>query len=818
MLVPLTLALVLGLFVIAGAQAVHDDGIFELDKNATNNLDTTKIGVLQANINSTDDPIVVCETSTFNGTPAATPFTILVEAEQMTVDDRTAIAGGAGGCSTKASYDVTRAGGVAHQKADDVTLLVQNPGKPGPDWNQVFEQVSLDGNDTGDDDKCIALGLLECAYVNDGAGATIFEQDSKDHIDIPGWKHKSGNVSDKTNLLNAYAAKDVAGDGHQILYFGADRLAVDGSTDAGFWFFKNEVVANADGTFTGQHAVGDILILTTFTQGGATNSVRVFRWVGSGGNESGTIQGPDATFGDCVPGAANDNGCATVNDTSILVPWDHTSKGEPVGGWVPAGGLLEGGVDLTALNLEGCFTSFLAETRSSPSVPAVLEDFVLGRFEACGSSLATTPKKSDGTTNLDPDTDSDNLREISIGSGSVQVTDSAVLSVTGTSSFTGTLKFYICGPIASGACTTSGVLSGTTNVTTNGTYTSSPATLTSVGRYCWFAEFDSTTTGVPDASDGTTESASGTGECFEVTPVTPTLDTDAGDGPVAFGQAVTDTATLSGTAKKPGTDGPNATYPSINPVLANQAAAGGTITFQLYGPFSSGTPTAEQCATIGLAAGFATAHPSGIQRAVTGNGTYPTASQAAVSYTPTAPGWYFWKASYGGDSPNTNASGEHNTDCQDTDEAVQVQQIPTNIKTKQSWFPNDTATISAASGNLGDSGTVDFYLYDNVTCTGTALYEERVTLGTGLGTSVEVSTSNFTASTGGKPGGGSVVPYAITTGYADAASSVKQPFAWKVVYTPNASDTAHTGKQSACNAERFSITYTNDNGPGTNLP
>ena len=73
LLVALTAALAFGLMYVAGAQAVHDDGLFELDKNATNNLNTTKIGVLQANISATDSPIVICETATFNGAPAGTP-------------------------------------------------------------------------------------------------------------------------------------------------------------------------------------------------------------------------------------------------------------------------------------------------------------------------------------------------------------------------------------------------------------------------------------------------------------------------------------------------------------------------------------------------------------------------------------------------------------------------------------------------------------------------------------------------------------------------------------------------------------------------
>src|SRR5262249_19437317 len=49
----------------------------------------------------------------------------------------------------------------------------------------------------------------------------------------------------------------------------------------------------------------------------------------------------------------------------------------------------EEGVDLTALGLQGCFSSFLAETRSSQSPTATLSDFVTGTFPLC--SLAASP-------------------------------------------------------------------------------------------------------------------------------------------------------------------------------------------------------------------------------------------------------------------------------------------------------------------------------------------------------------------------------------------------------------------------------------------
>jgi hypothetical protein len=112
---------------------------------------------------------------------------------------------------------------------------------------------------------------------------------------------------------------------------------------------------------------------------------------------------------------------------------------------------------------------------------------------------------------------------------------------------------------------------------------------------------------------------------------------------------------------------------------------------------------------------------------------------------------------------------------------------------------------------------VDFALYDTGTCTGTALYTERVTLGSNLGTSTEAATSNHPGSTGVKPGGGAVDPYRVTTAYDDPANSPKGPLYWKVVYTPAAADTAHTGKQSNC-TEQHTYTYTNDDSNGTDLP
>ena len=235
------------------------------------------------------------------------------------------------------------------------------------------------------------------------------------------------------------------------------------------------------------------------------------------------------------------------------------------------------------------------------------------------------------------------------------------------------------------------------------------ATVTSAGRYCWRAEFTSATDGVPDDSD------SSLGECFIVNPVTPTLATTAGPD-VLLGQPITDTATLTGTANRPGT-------PVINPTTPG-GPAGGTITFSLFGPSATG------CGPL-----VATLSPP---TPVSGDGTY-----GPVSFTPTVIGIYHWVASYSGDPPNTLAD-DHNVDCSDQTEDVAVISVPSSLSTAQSFIPNDSATVSATQG--GDlAGTVSFAVFESSDCSGTAIYTQSVGVS---GVSPQtVSTTNTTVST-----------------------------------------------------------------------
>src|SRR5581483_12070568 len=81
--------------------------------------------------------------------------------------------------------------------------------------------------------------------------------------------------------------------------------------------------------------------------------------------------------------------------------------------------------------------------------------------------------------------------------------------------------------------------------------------------------------------------------------------------------------------------------------------------------------------------------------AVSGNGTYPTASQTPFSYTPTEPGTYYWIASYSGDGVKNDGISGH---CGDTNEKSVVNLAASTTETAQKVYPQDSATIGAAVG------------------------------------------------------------------------------------------------------------------------
>jgi hypothetical protein len=376
----------------------------------------------------------------------------------------------------------------------------------------------------------------------------------------------------------------------------------------------------------------------------------------------------------------------------------------------------EAAVDLTATIFGGStdclsFANTIPSTVTGNSDTADYKDTILKTappISNCESSTVTTPKTAGG--------DTIGAGGVSIGNGVVGVKDSAVVSLEGgTATPAGSVSFSLCKVDSPDLCDEGGTSVGSTDLSGASypaTVSSPTAYVTSAGRYCWRAEFSGDDdNGIPGSSD------SRSSECFTVNPVTPTLSTTAGDD-VTLGSAITDKATLGGTATGP-----------ADPVINLDGTAGpkaaGTITFKLFGPSSTGCGTQVTAATKVVN--------------VSGNGDYNT------SFTPTAAGDYHWVAVYSGDSPNTNGI-THNASCTDTNEDVTVNTVPSTISTNQKWVPNDSATVSAPAGTGNLSGTVSFTLYRSSDCTGTVVYGP-VNVNVSGSSPQTVSTSNSTAIT-----------------------------------------------------------------------
>ena len=755
------LSLVTGTFVISSTSLALTQSEFELDKDATNDVVSAHLGTLKSSVNgTTDTAIIVCTFTTGVYPPApGASFTILVDGEQMTVTSYGTATTKTGGCgfgdpaliaSGTQVYNVTR--GVngttkaAHSGGSDVTQLISGV-VAGDDWNQVYAEVASDPNT-----KCTDIGAVECAYIADPKATdnTYFTGGgSKDDLDINDqgdpaipdgpWLNTDSSVPPSDEILDGFAAKYDDGT-RQLLFFGADRWTTNGAKDFGFWFFKNPVAANTvTHTFSGTHTVGDILILGTFTQGGAVATVRVFSWVGTGGDVNNVLQ-TEGNFGDCVPGGGTGNGCNTVNNTTILAPWPYQGGNTGnVAGSIYAGGMLEGGIDLTALGLTGCFSSFMAETRSSPSIGAQLKDFVLGTFEACGSTI---------TTDASDDT-------FEIGG---TISDTATLNITGGGPApTGFIDFYVCGPEdAIATCDATGTAAGHIDLSTavvNGTdytVTSDVVTPASAGDYCFYAEY-------PAGQD--TNYAAGafltdfTDECFTVTPKQPTISTEASSaGPDPLGTSLDDTATLGNTATP--SNGLN-----------------GTITFTAYGPEANATT----CST--------SVYTSVVD--VTGDGAYTASSGTGGTFTPTAAGNYNWIAVYAPDAGDVNNLGVSGA-CGDAAEGSLISPNQPTISTVATASGgvalgtaiDDTATLgNTYTPSNGIGGTITFTAYgphdDTTTCT-TVAYTSVVDV-TGDGA--------YTASSGT---GGTFTPTEAGT------------YNWIAVYAPDAGDVNNLGVSGAC--------------------
>ena len=355
--------------------------------------------------------------------------------------------------------------------------------------------------------------LLASGFFSDAAqpDPSFFAGSVKDLDSIGSWDCKTqNNVLDKDDLENAYAAvvKVPAGApdnaGHKVLYLGSERGSNNGDSFAGFWLLKDPTVGcSGSGGFAGHHTDGDILVVSNYTNGGGTHNVQVYEWQGDDATGSPVLL--PAFNGAKCGGAATDDACAIANADAISSPWTPTSHATNT--------FVEAGVDLTAvLNKTGdsCFSTFLAETRSSQEITAELKDFTGGTFNTCPPAPITTTATPGGDA---------------VAPGTAQH-DVATVGTASTPA-TGTVDFFLCGPdeVTADGCPTGGTQVGSDVTLDSGTATSDTVDGSTTpddntpGKYCWRAEYtpDADSQGVYLASSETNADVGGdAAECFVV--------------------------------------------------------------------------------------------------------------------------------------------------------------------------------------------------------------------------------------------------------------------------------------------------------------
>ena len=312
------------------------------------------------------------------------------------------------------------------------------------------------------------------------------------------------NPNGQVDLRRAWldTERDTAAPNHDWLYFAWERDNNSGSGFIAYEFMQNPVPAGcAYDTATDAQLIascnpwdnrraGDFMIL--WDQQGNSLDLFLRTWSGTGDNL--TLSDP-------------------VQLNSAVSQAAYSSDGFRG----------EAAVDLTATIFGGStacrsFANTIPSTVTGNSDTADYKDTILKTappISNCISSTVTTPKQADGTTNIP-------AGGLSLGAGSVQVTDSAVVNIAGgTATPAGSVAFFLCQVAAPGLCTTGGTSVGSTNLTGASypvTVVSPAATITSPGRYCWRAVYSGdAANGIPGSSDSSAT------ECFIVNAVASTL-------------------------------------------------------------------------------------------------------------------------------------------------------------------------------------------------------------------------------------------------------------------------------------------------------
>lgn len=581
------------------------------------------------------------------------------------------------------------------------------------------------------------------------------------------------------------------------------------------------------------HEDGDLLVLSTFENGGVVPQVAVYKWscptgataaqcavaqsstnpnggvlsLVTSSNGADCVNGVD-THGNPVPAVVGDV-CATVNTkNNVPSPWPFTEKSSD-GSYVTAnqfgnGTFFEGGLDLTNLGFgDTCFSSFLGETRSSQSTTATLSDIVSGTFKRCSASITTSQSASAPVNPGATVTDTATVT----GSGPTtppfptSSTDTSVSGAPGTPVSFGycfsTTQISSCSGLTVNAFDTKNLQNSNTQGVSTATSKAFDTTNQPPGYYCFTASWGGDTNYPGKISDdGSVGTPGGNTECFQVRQLSTTTVTTPSDGsgtalnsPVPFDTTLYDTAVVTASAAGEGSPTGTVSFVICNPTEIGQDKDGNPVCPTDKGTALSGNPrTLVAIANSSPPASSVLSSP-GVEGNIAGTWCF------RATYTPDT-------TAFTGSSDNT------------TDECVTVNKAATTTvtsphddsNTSQSYALSstglnvkDNVTVTGVTNGGNPTGTVQFWLCG----------PGQDTAVTGSGSSATCAPDTTTAT----PVDGTQTLTAIANSSPPASSASSSDvqitqtgqYCFYAKFTPSGSNGNYTGSSDGSNEECFTV-------------